>query len=60
MRGFLRWGREEGGVAKSILRVIIAGGAAVFLMGRRALSEETEQHRDFDSTKGYPGEDGAN
>ena len=57
VRGTLWWGRGEGGVANEIYRMTIVGAAAVDFCGRRASSTKTWQCRDFDSTRGYPGED---
>ena len=57
VRDFLRWGREEGDVAKAISNCIFVGGAAMVQWGGRTSAEKTKQHRDFDNTKGFPGED---
>ena len=58
VRDLLSWGRDEGGVAKEILWWIVVMGATTTHWEGRALAEKTKQHRDFDSTRGYPGEDG--
>ena len=54
----LRWfGWEERGVAKEILFYWFAGAAADKYWGGRETVKKTVQHREFDSTRGYPGED---
>ena len=46
-------------VAKVFSAFIVAGGAAASFPrgGRATRSASRQQHRNFDSTKGYPGED---
>ena len=56
VRGFLWWGQEEGGVAKAFPSRTFVGGAAIFHWEGRASAKQKSQHRDFDDTKGYPGD----
>ena len=55
--GYLWWGRGEGGVVKEFLNDNVAGAAVIGSLGGSALPKKTWQSRDFDSTRGYPGED---
>jgi len=57
MGGYLWWGRGEGGVANEFYNVTIAGAAAIDLCRGSAPLKKTWQSRDFDSTRGFPGED---
>ena len=58
VRVLLHWGMGEVNVVKEILRSEFAGGAAFCDVGRRAFPhEKVKLYRDFDATKGFPGED---
>ena len=57
VRGYLWWEGGEGGVAKAFSRILFTGGAVFGFWRGSALSTKTGQSRDFDSTRGYPGED---
>ena len=53
----LRFQLGEEGVSKEIQMWCVIGGAVTYLSVGRAPPKQTEQHRDYDDTKGYPGED---
>ena len=57
--GPLQWFREDGWNSKSILSVFVVGGATVSQLGGRSILERMQKSkREFDATRGYPGEDG--
>ena len=53
--GPLAWEWEDECVSKVILVLIFGGGAPAFAMGGRTT---LRMRKEFDSTMGYPGEDG--
>ena len=55
--GYLWWEGGEGDVAKAFFGEIITGGAVIGFWRGSASSKKTGQSRDFDNTRGYPGED---
>ena len=55
--GPLLLGLGEGCVSKVILVVWAAGGAAPSTMERSATLQNKRQKREFDPTRGFPGED---
>ena len=50
--------QAEGWCAKEILIELVAGGAATAKKEGRPTLERQQMQREFDATKGFPGEDG--
>jgi len=55
----LLWAWDEGCSSNEILVVIVVGRAATAKLGGRDILAKRWKSREFDATKGYPGEDGA-
>ena len=58
MGGPLQQLRGEGWYSKAIVVLFVVGGAATErLRGRTTLEKRRKSNREFDATKGFPGED---
>ena len=55
--GPLLWGWGDGWLSNGILVVFVVGGAAAAFRRGRATLERRQELREYDVTKGFPGED---